>query len=88
MVYGKLGVDLVQGGTTAGDAWAADYRANRYHGPNDEYDPNWNWSGAIRELQIYWQIGRDLAMTSDWPNWNANDEFRGIRDRSRGQAAQ
>jgi Zn-dependent M28 family amino/carboxypeptidase len=88
MVYAKLGNDLVQGGTVAGDAWAADYRTNRYHGPNDEYDPNWNWSGAIRELQIYWQIGRDLAMTADWPNWNPNDEFRAIRDRSRaGQAA-
>jgi Zn-dependent M28 family amino/carboxypeptidase len=87
MVYGKLGVDLVQGGTAAGEAWAADYRANRYHGPHDEYDPGWNWSGAIRELQIYWQIGRELAMTSDWPNWNANDEFRAIRDRSRAQAA-
>jgi hypothetical protein len=77
----------VQGGTRAGEAWAADYRANRYHGPNDEYDPTWNWAGAIRELQIYWQIGRDLAMTTAWPNWNPNDEFRGTRDRSRAGAA-
>jgi hypothetical protein len=52
-------------------------RANRYHGPNDEYDPSWDWSGAIRELQIYWQLGRELATGGDWPNWNQNDEFRG-----------
>jgi Zn-dependent M28 family amino/carboxypeptidase len=87
MVYAKLGSDLVQGGTAAGDVWAADYRANRYHGPNDEYDPNWNWTGAVRELQIYWQIGRDLAMTTEWPNWNPNDEFRGIREKSRAGAS-
>jgi Zn-dependent M28 family amino/carboxypeptidase len=86
MVYAKLGNDLVNGGTAAGDAAAADYRTNRYHGPNDEYDANWDWSGAMRELQIYWQIGRDLAMTTDWPNWNPGDEFRAIRDRSRAGA--
>ncbi|HLL58504.1 MAG TPA: M28 family metallopeptidase, partial [Allosphingosinicella sp.] len=86
MVYAKLGNDLVKGGTAAGEAAANDYRTNRYHGPNDEYDPNWDWSGAMRELQIYWQIGRDLAMTTAWPNWNPRDEFRGIRDRSRAGA--
>jgi Zn-dependent M28 family amino/carboxypeptidase len=87
MLYAKLGTDLVQGGTAAGEAWAADYRTNRYHGPNDEYDPKWDWTGAIRELQIYWQIGRELATTTAWPNWNPNDEFRGIRDRSRAGVA-
>jgi Zn-dependent M28 family amino/carboxypeptidase len=86
MLYAKLGNDLVEGGTAAGEAWAADYRANRYHGPDDEYDPNWDWSGAIRELQIYYQIGRALATSNHWPNWNPDDEFRTIRDRSRAAA--
>jgi Zn-dependent M28 family amino/carboxypeptidase len=88
MLYAKLGNDLVQGGTAAGEAWQARYRAERYHGPNDEYDAGWDWSGAIRELQIYWAIGRALATGSDWPNWNEGDEFRAIRDRSRAAAAQ
>ncbi|MFN3388468.1 MAG: M28 family metallopeptidase [Allosphingosinicella sp.] len=88
MIYAKLGNDLVDGGTAAGQAWADDYRANRYHGPKDEYDESWDWSGAIRELQIFWQIGRELATTTDWPNWNEGDEFRAIRDRSRAAAAQ
>ena len=84
MLYAKLGNDLVNGGTAAGEAWAADYRTNRYHGPNDEYNPAWDWSGAIRELQIYYQIGRALALTNAWPNWNQGDEFRAVRDKSRG----
>ena len=83
MVYAKLGPDLVNGGRGAGDAWQAEYRANRYHGPADEYDPNWDWSGAMRELRIFYRIGRDLADTAAWPNWNEGDEFRAIRDRSR-----
>jgi Zn-dependent M28 family amino/carboxypeptidase len=86
MLYAKGGEDLVNGGTAAGAAAAADYRKSRYHQPSDEYDPNWDWSGAIRDLQIYWLIGRELAMSTAWPNWNQGDEFRAIRDRSRAGA--
>jgi len=86
MLYAEGGEDLVEGGIAAGHAAAEDYRANRYHQPSDEYDPGWNWSGAIRDLEIYWLIGRELADTRDWPNWNPGDEFRAIRDKSRGNA--
>jgi Zn-dependent M28 family amino/carboxypeptidase len=84
MLYAKSGEDLVKGGIPAGRAAAADYRANRYHGPNDEYDPNWDWSGALRDLGIYYRLGRELADDEAWPNWRQGDEFRQIRDRSRG----
>jgi Zn-dependent M28 family amino/carboxypeptidase len=87
MIYAKLGNDLVNGGTAAGDAAAADYRANRYHGPNDEYNAAWDWAGAIRELEIFYRIGRELATGTAWPNWNEGDEFRAIRDKSRAAAA-
>ena len=83
MLYPKLGEDLVNGGPAAGRAAAEDYRANRYHQPSDEYDPSWDWSGALHELRIFYRIGRALADGDDWPNWYAGDEFRAIRDRSR-----
>ncbi|MGQ0558371.1 MAG: M28 family metallopeptidase [Sphingosinicella sp.] len=83
MVYAKLGPDLINGGRAAGDAWQAAYRANRYHAPEDEYDPAWDWRGAMHELRIFYRIGRALAETGDWPNWNQGDEFRAVRDRSR-----
>jgi Zn-dependent M28 family amino/carboxypeptidase len=86
MLYAEGGEDLVEGGLAAGHAAAEDYRKNRYHQPSDEYDPKWNWAGAIRDLEIYWLIGRELADSMDWPNWNPGDEFRAIRDKSRGNA--
>ena len=86
MLYAEGGEDLVDGGLEAGRAAAEDYRKNRYHQPSDEYDPKWNWAGAIRDLEIYWMIGRELADSMDWPNWNPGDEFRAIRDKSRGNA--
>jgi Zn-dependent M28 family amino/carboxypeptidase len=87
MLYPKLGEDLVVGGPAAGAAAAAAYRANRYHQPSDEYDPAWDWTGALHELRIFYRIGRALADSADWPNWNEGDEFRAVRDRSRAGAA-
>jgi Zn-dependent M28 family amino/carboxypeptidase len=86
MLYAESGEDLVAGGAAAGRTAAEDYTTNRYHKPGDEYDPNWDWSGAIRDLQIYYRIGRELAESDAWPNWYQGDEFRAIRDRSRAAA--
>jgi Zn-dependent M28 family amino/carboxypeptidase len=76
------GKDLVQGGRAAGEAWAKHYNETAYHGPDDEYDPNWDWSGVAKDLQLYYRLGRMLAETSAWPNWLPGDEFRRIRDES------
>ncbi|MFK3891048.1 M28 family peptidase [Sphingomonas sp. NPDC079357] len=86
MIYFDAGDDLVAGGKAAGAAAAKDYEEHRYHGPKDEYDPNWNWSGTVKDVQLYYGIGRALAESSAWPNWVAGDEFRAIRDKSRATA--
>ncbi|EZP72459.1 Peptidase M28 [Sphingomonas paucimobilis] len=83
MLYFEGGQDLVKGGTAAGAAAARDYEEHRYHGPKDEYDPNWDWSGVKADLKLYYDVGRALADSTDWPNWTPGDEFRAIRDRSR-----
>jgi len=82
MIYFDGGEDLLEGGPQAGAAAALDYSQNRYHGPKDEYDPNWDWRGVMADLRIYYRVGRDIAMTTDWPNWVEGDEFRGVRDAS------
>ena len=83
MVYADSGEDMVNGGVAAGHAAAEDYVTNRYHKPQDEYDPSWNWAGAVQDLQIYYRIGRELANSDLWPNWYPSAEFRAIRDKSR-----
>ncbi|ANI76754.1 M28 family metallopeptidase [Sphingobium sp. EP60837] len=85
MLYFEGGQDLVKGGTAAGAAAAKDYEEHRYHGPKDEYDPKWDWSGVKADLKLYYDVGRALANTTDWPNWVPGDEFRSIRDRSRAE---
>ena len=81
MLDGGAGQDLVVGGAAAGHAAAEDYVAHRYHKPQDEYDPNWDWSGAVEDLTVYYRLGRKLADTPGlWPNWYPTAEFRGVRD--------
>lgn len=80
MLYVDGGEDLVDGGTEAGAAIAKDYRDNRYHGPKDEYDPEWDWSGVMADLQLFYRLGRMLGMSTSWPNWNEGDEFKATRD--------
>ena len=67
----------------AGQALVATFMRDRYHNPKDEFDPNWNWDGLSQEMQIYYAVGRALAMAFEWPNWVEGDEFRAIRDASR-----
>ncbi|WP_379922938.1 M28 family metallopeptidase [Erythrobacter sp. R86502] len=82
MLYIDGGEDLIDGGTEAGAAVAADYTENRYHGPKDEFNEAWDWSGVMADLQLYYRIGRALSMSTSWPNWNEGDEFKAVRDRS------
>ncbi|MXO48973.1 M28 family peptidase [Erythrobacter vulgaris] len=80
MLYVDGGEDLVEGGIEAGAAIAKDYRDNRYHGPKDEYDPDWDWSGVMADLQLFYRLGRMLGMSTSWPNWKEGDEFKATRD--------
>ncbi len=80
MLYLDGGEDLVEGGREAGAAVQADYREKRYHGPKDEYDPNWDWSGVIADLKLFYRIGRMLGDSTSWPNWVEGDEFKATRD--------
>ncbi len=88
MIYAESGEDMVNGGVTAGRAASEDYTIHRYHKPQDEYDPKWNWAGAVMDLKVYYRIGRELANSDLWPNWYPDAEFRAARDKSRESAAQ
>jgi Zn-dependent M28 family amino/carboxypeptidase len=84
MLYFDGGEDLINGGSAAGRAWAENYTANQYHAPSDDMSAITSWDGMMADLKLYYAVARMLAMTDAWPNWNDGDEFRAIRDKSRG----
>lgn len=82
-LYPKMGLDLVDGGIERGRELAGAYNAERYHKTTDEYSPDQDWSGAVRDLKLYFDIGLGIANSSDWPNWMPGNEFRAVRDAQR-----
>ena len=81
-LYVDGGEDLIEGGRAAGELVAKEYTDNRYHGPQDEFDPNWDWSGVMNDLQLFYRVGRMLGNSESFPNWVPGDEFRAIRDKA------
>ncbi|HET9694711.1 MAG TPA: M28 family metallopeptidase [Steroidobacteraceae bacterium] len=84
MLYTKAGVDSPTMGADWGKRWLEDYTATRYHKPSDEYDPGWDVSGTLQDLQVYYDVGLALVNSQRWPNWREGTEFRAIREASRG----
>jgi len=80
VLYTNGGYDKLEGGVAAGRAAADDYTRNRYHKPSDEYDPHWDLSGTMQDIEALHAVGNRLANETTWPQWNADSEFRAARE--------
>jgi Zn-dependent M28 family amino/carboxypeptidase len=76
------GNDLVNGGIKRGEALAADYTAKRYHQPDDEFNPQWDFRGMAEDGYLLHVLGERLANSREWPNWSPDSEFRAMRDKT------
>ncbi|HEY9254505.1 MAG TPA: M28 family metallopeptidase [Stenotrophomonas sp.] len=81
----SAGQDWEVGGVTAGKAASDDYTAKRYHQQGDQWQPDWTFAGASRDLSILYTLGMQLADSQQWPNWSTDSEFRATRDTSAAQ---
>ncbi|HEY0437466.1 MAG TPA: M28 family metallopeptidase, partial [Phenylobacterium sp.] len=74
------GPDLVVGGREYGDRWVNDYTTRCYHQPCDDWSPLWDLRGAAQDVALFYDVGRALANSAKWPEWNAASEFKPVRD--------
>jgi len=79
-LYAGEGTDHVEHGKDWTQEWRDRYLAENYHKPSDEYSDDWDLSGAIDDLRLYFRIGYRLANESTFPNWNEGTEFKATRD--------
>ncbi|WP_313645202.1 M28 family metallopeptidase [Stenotrophomonas sp.] len=79
--YGA-GQDWIDGGVEAGKKASDEYTAKRYHQQGDEWQPDWTFAGAARDLEVLYTLGEKLANSRDWPNWSPEESFRATRDAS------
>ncbi|TCM34490.1 M28 family metallopeptidase [Novosphingobium sp. ST904] len=74
--------DLKDGGVKAGQAWIDAYTGQCYHQACDAWSPDWKMEGAVQDVELVREIGRDLANSAKWPQWKPGSEFKGLRDKS------
>jgi Zn-dependent M28 family amino/carboxypeptidase len=74
------GIQHLEKGEKWGLAQKENYVREKYHQVSDEYDPNWDLSGLLEDLHMYFMIGYRLSMESSFPNWNEGSEFKAKRD--------
>jgi Zn-dependent M28 family amino/carboxypeptidase len=61
-----------------------EYTNNDYHNVTDEVKPDWDLSGAVDDLGMFFQAGVRVADGPSWPTWHAGNEFKAIRDKMLG----
>ncbi len=82
--YGKAGHDNIAHGEAWSRAQSDAWTANNYHQVTDEYSPDWDLSGALQDIAVWFRIGLELSYSDAWPEWNEGTEFKAIRDASLG----
>ncbi len=56
------------------------YTEQHYHQPSDELRPDWDLSGAIEDLQMYFAVGLGVANADRYPEWKPGTEFKAKRE--------
>ena len=80
---GRTGLRRLRGGRAcAGKAAHAAYFTAHYHQPSDRWRPDFNYAGVVRDLEVYYALGHDLAESHDWPGWEPTSQFKPARDAS------
>ncbi|MBV6414144.1 MAG: hypothetical protein OMOMHJEC_01966 [Xanthomonadales bacterium] len=82
-LYAKNGIDHIEQGEAWGRRMVAEYVAQRYHKPSDEYDPAWDLSGTVQDGELLYAVAREIVDGDTWPNWYEGTEFRAAREAMR-----
>lgn len=57
------------------EAW----EAKHYHQPSDELRPEWDLTGAVEDVRLFFLLGANVARAPELPRWNRGDEFEAAR---------
>ena len=75
----KGGLDLVEGGVTAGSAMVEALMRAHYHTRDDEWRDDYDFRAALQLLAAYEGLIRHLAQPEVWPEWKPQAEFGALR---------
>lgn len=81
-MYLDPGTDFVDRPPGWGKEQEDHYTDVNYHQPSDEYDPNWNLDGLLRDARMAFRVGLSIANADEMPTWNPGDEFEAARKKA------
>jgi len=81
-LYIKLGVEDREKGAEWAKARNAEFTLKDYHKPSDEFRPGTDLRGGLEDINLLFDIGRQIANERRFPQWYPQSEFRAARDRS------
>jgi Zn-dependent M28 family amino/carboxypeptidase len=55
------------------------YNTTDYHQPSDEFDPAWDFSGAVEDMRLLAELAWRVAAERDMPRYNEGDQFANAR---------
>jgi Zn-dependent M28 family amino/carboxypeptidase len=58
------------------------YNSTDYHQPSDEFDPAWDFSGAVDDMRLLAQLAWRIAAQQEMPRYNEGDQFANARKRT------
>jgi Zn-dependent M28 family amino/carboxypeptidase len=82
--FANVGIPALyaKGGAIPADQTTAKLRATLdpilgkcYHGLCDEYSEEWDLTGAVEDMQLFFEVGVDLSKSDVWPQWSKTSEF-------------
>ncbi|MGB0937698.1 MAG: M28 family metallopeptidase [Colwellia sp.] len=83
--FANIGIPALyaKGGAKPADQETAALRAKLnpilskcYHGLCDEYSEEWDLSGAVQDMQLFFEVGVELSESGVWPQWSKTSEFK------------
>jgi Zn-dependent M28 family amino/carboxypeptidase len=81
-LYLAKGIDDIVNGKAWGLAESEKWVAANYHKPSDNYEPDkWKFDGMIEDIKVIFEIGYDLSIIKDFPDWSPSSPFKPERDR-------
>ena len=75
-LYAKSGKKPVDEATAKLRAELGPKLAKCYHGLCDEYNEQWDLSGAVEDMQAFFEVGYELSKENVWPKWSEKSEFK------------
>lgn len=75
-LYAKTGKTPVDEATKVLRAELKESLSKCYHNLCDEYNEAWDMSGAVQDMQAFFEVGYELSKENVWPQWSKTSEFK------------